>query len=97
VSNAVKFTETGCVTVGCRRHPDHVRFSVMDTGLGIPEEHRLRIFDKFTQIEPAKGPRAKGTGLGLAICRQIVEAHGGAIWVENAPAGGSNFLFTLPL
>jgi len=69
---------------------------VLDTGPGIPDEYRERIFDRFAQVTGRKGRRA-GSGLGLAFCKLAVEAQGGRIWVENRAEGGSAFSFTLPL
>jgi two-component system, NtrC family, sensor histidine kinase KinB len=68
---------------------------VADTGPGIPDEYKTRIFERFQQIDQAKAHR-RGTGLGLTFCRLTVEAHGGQIWIEDNPAGGSVFAFTLP-
>lgn len=70
--------------------------SVLDNGPGIPAEYRDRVFDRFVQVQGQRG-RREGTGLGLAFCKMAVEAHGGRIWVENRPEGGSAFCFTLPL
>jgi hypothetical protein len=70
-----------------------VRFTVADTGTGIPKEYQERIFEKFYQV-PESGP--KGTGLGLYIAKEIVRAHGGEIGVEGEPGKGSTFWFTLP-
>jgi NtrC-family two-component system sensor histidine kinase KinB len=67
---------------------------VQDDGPGIPAEYQSRNFQKFVQV---KGREAGGTGLGLAICKEIVRAHGGAIWVESSPGHGSTFTFTLPI
>jgi signal transduction histidine kinase len=72
-----------------------VRCSVRDTGPGIPLEYRTRIFDRFVQIADRPG-RRRGSGIGLNFCRLAVEAHGGQIWVDDAPGGGSEFCFTLP-
>ena len=72
---------------------DEVRFSVSDTGPGIPESDRDRIFEAFWQ---APATAHLGAGLGLAIAKQIVEQHGGKIWVESAGGGGSRFVFTIP-
>ena len=72
-----------------------VRCTVRDTGPGIPPEYRTRIFDRFVQIANRTG-RRRGTGIGLNFCRLAVEAHGGQIWVDDAPGGGSEFSFTLP-
>lgn len=71
--------------------------SIIDTGPGIPEEARARVFDKFTRLHGGSGA-PKGLGLGLAFCKLAVEAHGGRIWADAGPEGkGSSFNFTLPL
>jgi len=95
-SNAVKFTEKGSITCRARQVENHVRISVSDTGIGIPEELQAIIFDKFTQGHKSLADRPKGTGLGLPICRNIVNGHGGHIWLESAKDRGSKFIFTLP-
>ncbi len=72
--------------------------SVQDTGTGIAPEDFVHIFEKFRQGgERAQGTRRRGTGLGLSICKEIVEHHGGCIWVESEMGVGSRFSFTLPL
>jgi two-component system sensor histidine kinase GlrK len=71
--------------------------TVSDSGPGIPDPHKQRIFEKFHQIKQGKKIAGQGVGLGLAICRTIVEAHHGAIWVEDNPSGGSSFLVLLPM
>ncbi|MBC17578.1 PAS/PAC sensor signal transduction histidine kinase [Pseudodesulfovibrio profundus] len=96
-SNAVKFTESGTVTCRARRVADHIRVSVTDTGMGIPEDMRSSIFDKFTQVETTLSDRPRGTGLGLPISRNIIEDHFGHIWVEAPLGKGSKFIFTLPI
>jgi signal transduction histidine kinase len=68
--------------------------AVLDRGPGVPAEHRERIFARFQQL-PGTGS-GRGVGLGLAICRELVEAHGGALWVAEAPGGGAAFSFALP-
>jgi signal transduction histidine kinase len=68
---------------------------VVDNGPGIPEADRERIFDKFTRLKNKSN--ASGLGVGLAFCKLAVQGHGGRIWVELAPEGGSKFLFTLPI
>jgi signal transduction histidine kinase len=98
MDNALKFTPTdGLIQVRTTpaREPDRVRVEVVDTGPGIPDDAKGRIFDRFEQVENSKGHR-RGTGLGLTFCRLTVEAHGGQIWIEDNPAGGSIFVFTLP-
>jgi signal transduction histidine kinase len=69
---------------------------VRDTGPGIPDEFKEKLFERFAQIEGQRG-RRRGTGLGLAFCRMAVEAHGGRIWVGDNPAGGAVVAFTLPI
>jgi len=97
LSNAIKFTPRGgSVTLAARTDRDGVLVTVDDTGPGVPEADRRRIFERFRQarnVERAGG----GTGLGLAIARAIVTDHGGRIWVEDAPAGGARFAWWLPL
>jgi signal transduction histidine kinase len=104
VGNAVKFTPAGGrVAVSAeagdgdgdgRPRPGVVRFSVRDTGPGIPAEHLAHVFDRFWQVH-AQG-RA-GAGLGLAIAKGIVEAHGGALEVESTLGEGATFSFTIPV
>jgi signal transduction histidine kinase len=94
IDNAIKFTpEGGTVTVKSEVRHNEVRFSVSDTGPGIPEAHRARIFEPFWQ---APETAHLGAGLGLSIAKQIVEQHGGRIWVESAEGRGSTFVLTVP-
>ncbi len=94
VDNAVKFTpEGGTVTVRSEVHDGEIRFSVSDTGPGISEDDRERIFEPYWQ---APSTAHLGSGLGLAIAKQIVEQHGGRIWVETQEGHGSTFVLTLP-
>jgi signal transduction histidine kinase len=94
IGNALKFTGAGGRTdVSVEGDPDEVRFTVADTGCGIPEEKLAGIFDRFSQGEK---PDRTGFGLGLYIARRIVEAHGGRVWVESQPQKGSAFHFALP-
>jgi PAS domain S-box-containing protein len=105
VGNGIKFTEKGGVAVEVsvvhgRAVADDVtmlRFEVRDSGIGMPEDVRCRLFQKFTQADNSITRRYGGTGLGLAICKQLVELMGGAIDVESRPGFGSRFWFELPL
>ena len=98
VDNALKYTlDGGTVTVGVELQSNEATLSVIDTGPGIPEDQRKRIFERFAQVAGDKRAR-RGFGLGLSYCRLAVEAHGGRIWAEPGPNGvGSRFAFTLPL
>ncbi|MEW6587310.1 MAG: ATP-binding protein, partial [Nitrospirota bacterium] len=97
LSNAVKFTEEGYVLCKATRSGEEVIVSVTDTGVGISESDRKTVFEKFKQAGDTLTDKPKGTGLGLPICRQIVEYHGGKIWVDGAREHGSTFSFSLPL
>jgi len=74
-----------------------VAVSVSDTGVGIAPDDRQRVFERFVQIGGTLTAKPTGTGLGLAICKEIVERHGGRIWVESELGRGSTFSFTLPV
>ena len=94
VGNAVKFTpREGVITITADGLDAEVRFSVIDTGAGIPAEQLPHIFGRFWQ---ARTSDRRGIGLGLAIAKGIVEAHRGRIWVESSVGLGSTFYFTLP-
>ncbi len=98
VSNAVKFRRPerpNVVRVNAELGEGEAIFCVQDDGIGIADEHQCRIFEGFCRLQPER--QYEGSGLGLAICKQIVEEHGGRIWVESEPGIGSRFFFTLPL
>jgi PAS domain S-box-containing protein len=109
ISNAVKFTDEGSVT--CRAEvtlplsPPHtgemqggeIIVSIIDTGLGIALEDQPKVFEKFKQVGDTLTDKPQGTGLGLPICKEIVEHHGGRIWVDSQPGQGSTFSFALPI
>jgi len=97
ISNAVKFTEEGTIICRARKINNEVTISVIDNGIGIAEADQEKIFEKFGQVGTTNKDKPKGTGLGLAICKEIVEHHGGRMWVESEPGKGSTFSFTLPL
>ncbi|GAA0552304.1 PAS domain S-box-containing protein [Rhizomicrobium palustre] len=99
VGNAVKFTEKGgvCLKVALvQGERSFLRFSVEDTGIGVPEHKRQEIFEEFVQADSSHGRKFEGTGLGLAISRRLVAAMGGEIGLDPNPHGGSIFWFTLP-
>jgi len=97
ISNAVKFTDTGSVTCRALRHDGTIVVSVIDTGVGIAPADQPKVFERFKQVGDTLTDKPKGTGLGLPICREIVEHHGGRIWMESAPGQGSTFSFSLPV
>jgi NtrC-family two-component system sensor histidine kinase KinB len=95
VSNALRYVgKDGHIRCTAKKIGPQVHLTVSDDGPGIPPAFHSRIFQKFVQVA---GREAGGTGLGLAICKEIVRAHGGAIWVESSPGKGSAFTFTLPV
>jgi len=97
LSNALKFCpEGGWVALELRPAGAGVRIAVMDDGPGVPEADRETIFDKFRQVATPVAGRRHGTGLGLSICREIVERHGGRIWVESSERDGARFVVELP-
>jgi signal transduction histidine kinase/putative methionine-R-sulfoxide reductase with GAF domain len=96
VGNAIKFTDTGEVRVTAKAVDNRFNVSVIDTGPGIPAEHQARIFEQFHQVDSSNTKAKGGTGLGLAIAKQIVEMHGGRIWVESTLGKGSTFQMELP-
>lgn len=95
VSNAIKYRSQAppTIRIAAGRTESEWTISVTDNGIGIPEADRQRIFGLFKRSGRGAAP---GSGVGLAICQAIVERHGGKIWVESAPGGGSAFVFTLP-
>ena len=97
ISNAVKFTEAGAVTVTARIEGGWLEMAVSDTGIGIPAAALDRIFDEFTQADAGISRRYGGTGLGLAVCRRIVELMGGSITVESEEGQGSRFQLRIPV
>jgi signal transduction histidine kinase len=96
LSNAVKFTPSGSVRVAARMADGEVLVSVIDTGVGIDPADQARVFEPFAQAEDSLAAGPRGTGLGLPICREIVEHHGGRLWLESAVGAGSTFTFALP-
>ncbi|GAB1422220.1 hypothetical protein MASR2M15_24370 [Anaerolineales bacterium] len=98
IGNAIKYTpEGGKIRVSIKPEKGGIIISIADTGIGIPREDLGRVFERFYQVDKARGPQ-RGTGLGLAITQEIVQAHGGEIFVESAGIGkGSTFKVWLPI
>lgn len=93
IDNAIKYTDQGSIKISASLSDDKVKISVKDTGHGIRAEDIPKLFEKYAQVERKPG----GTGLGLAISKEIIEAHGGKIWVDSQFGAGSDFQFTLPV
>jgi signal transduction histidine kinase len=98
VNNAIKYSpDGGTVTLSTRSEGGYALVSVADTGLGIPPDEIGHVFERFRRVRSGAAQSIPGTGLGLTIVKQIVEMHGGKIWVESAVGHGSAFHFTVPL
>ena len=106
ISNAIKFSpEESNITVSTELFPKSIkgedkffaRISVQDNGPGISQDKLQTVFEKYEQVDSEFSPKSSGTGLGLAICKEIVNLHGGEIWVESKKNKGTTFYFTLPI
>ena len=97
VGNAIKFTDTGEILIAAKAVNGHFAVSVRDTGPGIPQGDQGRIFEHFHQVDSSLTKAKGGTGLGLAIAKEIVEMHGGRIWVESTVGKGSKFQMDIPM
>jgi signal transduction histidine kinase len=98
VSNAVKFTETGSVTIEVVRASNtDAAVKVIDTGIGMSEDGLAVIFERFSQVDGSATRRSDGTGLGLTITRELIQMHGGDIYAESEEGVGSTFWFSLPI
>ncbi len=96
ISNAIKFTQAGSITISTVRKAQEIQVRVEDTGSGIKQEDMVKLFEKFQQLGDSH-QRCAGTGLGLAICKEIIRQHGGQIKVESTSGQGSCFYFILPI
>jgi len=96
ISNSIKFTEKGGITVIAEKKKNEIQVTVADTGIGIPQEKIGNLFKKFYQVDASLSRKYGGSGLGLSITKQLVELQGGKIWVESEVGKGSRFMFTLP-
>ncbi len=99
LGNALQYTpQNGTVTVTIEREKLFAKFSIHDTGIGIPAEYLTHIFDRFYRVDKSRSRAHGGSGIGLTIAKHLVEAHGGKIWAESAGEDkGSVFIFTLPV
>lgn len=96
ISNAIKFTSQGKITVGIEEMPDEIKAYVSDTGEGFYPEEKEKIFEEFYRIGDELAGRPRGSGMGLSISKKIIETLGGSVWVESQLGKGSTFFFTLP-
>ena len=97
VTNAIRYNRKGGrVDFSLRTGDGEAVLTVADTGIGIPDETRVRVFERFYRVDQARSRDVGGSGLGLAICKEIVEAHGGRIWVESDRGQGAAFHVVLP-
>jgi PAS domain S-box-containing protein len=98
IGNAIKFTDIGeYITINTKTEGNMAYISVIDTGIGIGAHDKERLFRPFTQLDSSTHRKYEGTGLGLALSKELIELHGGIIWVKSEPGKGSTFTFTLPL
>lgn len=97
LDNAIRYSkQTGCITISVQEQQSTISIAVSDKGTGINKEEIPKVFDKFYRSKAARKIVSKGTGLGLTIAKNIVEAHGGHIWVKSQEGQGATFIFTLP-
>jgi signal transduction histidine kinase len=97
IHNAVKFTESGTITVRVTRETQNILFEVSDTGIGIPEEKQELVFEPFETILDDKTDPRLGFGIGLKLVEHIIDLHDGETWFESREGAGSSFFFTIPL
>jgi len=97
ITNAIKFTEKGFITIKANKDKEVIKIQVTDTGVGIPQDKIKNLFQKFYQVDASISRRYGGTGLGLLITKKIIEAHGGTINVKSTEGKGTTFTFTLPI
>jgi signal transduction histidine kinase len=97
LSNAIKFTpENGKIVINSSLSDSYVQIEVQDTGIGLTEIELKKLFNIEEDVSQIGNSPEKGTGLGLLLCKELVEKHGGKIWVESKPEIGSKFYFTMP-
>ncbi len=96
IDNAIKYTEEGGIRISVEQNHSQIKIEIEDSGIGIPEEHTSRIFERFYVVDKSRSRKMGGTGLGLSIVKHIVHAHKGEIRVESVVRKGSKFTITLP-
>ena len=96
IGNAIKFTDRGVISVSASVVDEFLQIEVGDTGMGIPPDRINEVFESFTQLEGGLDRAQGGAGLGLSVTKQLIDLHGGSIWVESVLGIGSTFYFTLP-
>ena len=97
IQNSIKYAGKGClIKVNCSEYRDLIKFEIIDSGEGVPENELERIFDKFHRIDTSRSRQTGGTGLGLAICKDIVKHMGGKIFAKNSENYGLNVIFIIP-
>ena len=96
IKNAIKFTKSGTINIGCRKKGSSIECYIKDTGIGIPTDKQDAVFERFVQVDTANTRKFEGLGLGLSIVKSYVEILGGKIWIESAEGEGSQFYFTIP-
>lgn len=95
--NAVKYTpDKGKIEVSITPQKEEIEFKIKDTGIGIPEDQKGKIFKRFSRVATGLGAKTKGTGLGLAVVKDVIEEHHGKIWFQSKENEGSTFFFSLP-
>jgi signal transduction histidine kinase len=98
LNNAVEYTPAGGnIIVSARQVRNQIQINVHNEGAGIAPAHLGNLFERFYRVDDSRTRETGGSGLGLAIVKQLVEAHGGSVWVESEPGRFANFVFTLPL
>jgi two-component system phosphate regulon sensor histidine kinase PhoR len=97
IDNAVKYTEKGSIRVILEQRDHQVVIEIEDTGIGIPQEHLSRIFERFYVVDSSRSRQLGGTGLGLSIVKHIILLHNGTVEVESTPGKGTKFIITLPV
>jgi two-component system, sensor histidine kinase and response regulator len=97
ISNAIKYTKTGAITLEAFHNNVQTKVSIIDTGVGIELDKRDKIFDVLKAKSTLGTSGETGSGLGLILCKEFIEKHGGKIWVESEVGKGTTFYFSLPL